>query len=234
MQNNKKITVIMPAYNAEVTLEKTCKDIPVGYVDEIILGDDASNDNTVNIAKKLGIIVLAHEKNLGYGANQKTCYKEALARNADIVIMIHPDYQYDAKKIPELVAPLLIGSADAVFGSRMLNGGALKGGMPVYKYISNKFLTFFENMVLKYNLSEYHTGLRAYTKRVLQTVPWNENSDGFLFDTQIIVQLKIYGFKISEIPIETRYFKEASQVGFFAGCKYGIGTLLALLKYKFR
>lgn len=231
MINGKKIVVIMPAYNAAGTLEKTYRDIPAGFVDEIILCDDHSKDNTIEVAKRLGLTVLAHEKNTGYGGNQKTCYREALRKGADIVIMIHPDYQYDATKIPQMIEPMINGKADAVFGSRILGGGALKGGMPIYKYISNKFLTFCENLVLGLGLSEYHTGLRAYTKKVLETIPRQDFSDGFLFDTEIIVQLKMYNFRISEIPIETRYFKEASQVRFFAGCKYGMGTLMTLVKY---
>lgn len=230
----RKIIVIMPAYNAEKTLEKTYKDIPLNYIDEIILGDDSSRDKTVKIAESLGLTVIRHEKNIGYGANQKTCYREAIRRDADIVVMLHPDYQYDSTKIPQMTEPITNGEADAVFGSRILGGGALKGGMPVYKYIANRFLTFCENMVLKLGLSEYHTGLRAYSRIVLENIPWQEFSDGFLFDTEIIVWLKIFGFRIKEIPIETRYFKEASEVGFFTGCGYGLGTLITLVKYLFR
>lgn len=231
MIGNKKVIVIMPAYNAAGTLEKTYRDMPAGYVDETILCDDHSKDNTLEVAESLGLTVIEHEKNTGYGGNQKTCYEGALKKGADIVIMIHPDYQYDATKIPQMIDPMINGKADAVFGSRILGGGALKGGMPIYKYISNKFLTFCENLVLGLGLSEYHTGLRAYTRKVLETIPWQDFSDGFLFDTEIIVRLKMFNFRISEIPIETRYFKEASQVRFFAGCIYGIGTLMALVKY---
>ncbi len=226
-----KVIVIMPAYNAEKTLERTYRDIPKDCVDEIILGDDCSQDNTVEIAQRLGLVVLRHAQNRGYGANQKTCYREALKRGADIVVMIHPDYQYDATRVPEMIEPIAAGKADSVFGSRILGGGALKGGMPVYKYISNKFLTFCENMVLRLGLSEYHTGLRAYSRKVLETVSWQELSEGFIFDSEIIVQLCVHGFRVREIPIETRYFQEASEVKFWAGCKYGLGTLFLLVKY---
>lgn len=228
-----KVIAVMPAYNAEKTLERTYRDIPKDCVDEIILGDDGSTDKTVEIAKKLGLVVLRHKKNVGYGGNQKTCYTEALARGADVVIMIHPDYQYDAKKVPQLIDPIVNGEADSVFGSRILGGGALKGGMPLYKYIANRFLTVCENLVLGLGLSEYHTGLRAYGRRVLETIPWMSFPSGFLFDTEIIVQMKNFGFRIREIPIETRYFKEASEVGVWAGCMYGLGTLYVLVKYLF-
>ena len=221
----------MPAYNAEKTLEQTYSDIPMDYISEIILGDDASSDNTLKIAEKLGLVILKNKINTGYGSNQKMCYKEALKRGADIVVMLHPDYQYDAAKIPQLIEPIVKNEADAVFGSRILGGGALSGGMPLYKYISNKFLTFCENRVIKYDLSEYHTGLRAYSRKVLEIIPWQDFSNGFLFDAEIIVQLKVLDFGVKEIPIETRYFKEASEVGFFAGCRYGMGTLILLVKY---
>lgn len=234
MKDRPKIIVIMPAYNAEKTLESTYMDIPKDYVDEIILGDDRSTDKTVDIANRLGLVVLRHQKNMGYGRNQKTCYEEALRRGADIVVMIHPDYQYDATKIPQMIEPIIKGEADCVFGSRILGGGALKGGMPLYKYIANRFLSFCENLILGLGLSEYHTGLRAYNRKVLEIILWQNFSDGFLFDTEIIVQLKIIGFRIKEIPIETRYFREASEVGFFAGCKYGVGTLFTLVKYLYR
>jgi len=230
----KKIIVVMPAYNAELTLEKTYRDIPQGLVSEIILCDDESKDRTVEIAKGLGLTVLRHEKNKGYGGNQKTLYKEALKRNPDIIVMLHPDYQYDSKKIPGLIQPIINNQANVVLGSRMTGKGALEGGMPLYKYISNRFLTFCENKALGLNLSEYHTGLRAYTKEFLEKVGWQDNSDDFLFDAQILIKAARLGLRIAEIPIETRYFKEASQVGFFAGIKYGIGILLELIKYWWR
>lgn len=227
---DKKIIIVMPAYNAELTLEKTYRDIPHGFISEIILCDDQSKDKTAEIAKKLGLTVLLHDKNKGYGGNQKTLYKEALKRNPDIVVMLHPDYQYDSKKIPDLIQPIAEGRADIVLGSRILGKGALKGGMPLYKYISNRFLTFCQNRSLGLKLSEYHTGLRAYSRDFLEKVRWQDNSDDFLFDAQILIKAARLGLRIAEIPIETRYFKEASQVGIFAGIKYGIGILWELAK----
>jgi glycosyltransferase involved in cell wall biosynthesis len=226
-----RIVIIMPAYNAEKTLKKTYRDIPKNIIDRIILVDDKSTDNTVAIARNLGVYVIAHEKNLGYGGNQKTCYREALSDKADIVVMIHPDYQYDATRIPELIAPIIQGECDAVFGSRILNHGALRGGMPFYKYIANRFLTFAENFVLRQNLSEYHTGLRAYSSRLLRSLHLTLNSDDFVFDTEIIVQATALGYTIQEIPVETRYFPEASSIDFKRSVKYGIQTLLTLGKY---
>ena len=228
----KKIIAAMPAYNAELTLEKTYRDIPKGVVDEVILCDDSSKDRTIDIAKSLGLTVLLHKKNKGYGANQKTLYNEALEKGADIVVMLHPDYQYDSKKIPELIQPIIDGKADIVLGSRILGGGALEGNMPLYKYIANKFLTFCENKVLGLELSEFHTGLRAYSRTFLERVDWQNNSDDFLFDAQILIKAAKHNFKIFEIPIETRYFKEASQVDFFTGVRYGLGILWELVKYR--
>ena len=227
---DKKIIIVMPAYNAELTLEKTCRDIPHGFVSEIILCDDQSKDRTVEIARILGLTVLLHDKNKGYGGNQKTLYKEALKRNPDIVVMLHPDYQYDSKKIPDLIQPILEGRADIVLGSRILGKGALKGGMPLYKYISNRFLTFCQNRALGLDLSEYHTGLRAYSRGFLEKIDWQDNSDDFLFDGQILIKAARLKLRIAEIPIQTRYFKEASQVGIFTGIKYGIGILWELVK----
>lgn len=227
-----KIVVVMPAYNAELTLEKTYRDIPKGFIDEVILCDDCSKDKTVDIAKGLGLSVITHSKNKGYGANQKTCYREALGNAADIVVILHPDYQYDAKKIPELIQPILEGRADIVLGSRILNGGALKGGMPLCKYISNRLTSKYENKVLDLDLSEYHTGLRAYSRRFLETVNWQGFSDDFLFDAQILIEGVKCGFKIEEIAIQTRYFKEASQISILRGIKYGIGIFFELERYK--
>jgi glycosyltransferase involved in cell wall biosynthesis len=227
----KKIIVVMPAYNAELTLEKTYRDMPKGLVSETILCDDESKDRTVEIAKRLELTVLAHDKNKGYGGNQKTLYKEALKRKPAVIVMLHPDYQYDSKKIPELVQPILDNRADIVLGSRMLEKGALKSGMPFYKYISNKFLTFCQNKALGLNLSEYHTGLRAYSREFLEKVDWSANSDDFLFDAQMLIKAARLRLRITEIPIETRYFREASQVSFFAGMKYGFGILCELIKY---
>ncbi|MBU4343416.1 MAG: glycosyltransferase family 2 protein [Candidatus Omnitrophica bacterium] len=230
--HEEKVIVVMPAYNAGLTLEKTYKDIPKDIVGEIILCDDSSTDNTVEIARRLGLKVIVHDKNKGYGANQKTCYRDALRKAADIVIMLHPDYQYDAKEIPGLIRPIREGTADVVLGSRILNKGALKGGMPLYKYISNRLSTIYENKVLGLNLSEYHTGLRAYSRRFLETVNWKDYSDDFLFDGEILIDAVRHGFKIKEVPIETRYFKEASQISPIRGIKYGIGIFYELQKYK--
>jgi glycosyltransferase involved in cell wall biosynthesis len=226
-----KTVVVMPAYNAEKTLKTVYSDIAKDYVDEVILCDDYSSDSTVRTAKSLGIHVIAHEMNMGYGANQKTLYKEALGQGADIVVMLHADNQYDATKIPEMISPIQKGTADCVLGSRILGGMALEGGMPLYKYVSNRFLTFCQNKVLEQNLSEYHTGLRAYSKKFLETIPWQDNSNGFIFDAEILIQAVQYKFKITEIPIPTRYFPEASEVGPIAGVKYGIGILVLLAKY---
>lgn len=233
MINGKKIIVIMPAYHAAKTLERTYRDIPKDLVDEIILVDDASKDNTVEIAKRLGLRIIAHSINSGYGANQKTCYLEALKNNADVVVMIHPDYQYDATKLPQMVEPIISGKADAVFGSRMLGEGALKGGMPIWKFIANKFLTWTENKVFNRDLSEYHTGLRAYSRRFLDEISWYECSNGFVFDTEIVAQAVAHNFKIDEIGIPTRYFEEASRINFINSSIYGLKTLNTLRKFLF-
>ena len=233
MLNGKKIIVVLPAYNAAKTLEKTLFAIPKDWVDDIILVDDASKDNTVEVAKKLGLKTFVHEKNLGYGGNQKTCYREALKLGADIAVMIHPDYQYDPSFIPEMIQPIVRGECDAVFGSRMyVRRNALLGGMPYWKFIANIFLTKIENLILKMNLTEYHSGFRAYSKRVMQ-LPLRHNSDDFVFDTEIIVQMKVAGMKIKEIPITTRYFAEASMIGFSRSVKYGFAFFNVLKKYLF-
>lgn len=222
---------VLPAYNAEATLKRTLADIPKESVDEIILVDDASRDNTVELARKLGLKVFVHEHNRGYGANQKTCYLKALEAGADIVVMVHPDYQYDPKVIPQLIDPIKRGAADAVFGSRMMKGGALEGGMPLWKHNANILLTALENVAFGTYLSEYHSGFRAYSAKLLKNINFQDNSDGFLFDTEIIVQILLLGFKIEEVPIRTRYFDEASTVGFFAGTVYGAGILRTIIKY---
>lgn len=226
-----KTVIVLPAYNAAKTLTHTVSDIADGVADEIILVDDKSCDNTVDVAKELGLKVFTHDKNLGYGANQKTCYEEALTLGADIVVMLHPDYQYDPKVIPELIEPIRQGKADAVFASRMMKGGALEGGMPKWKHNANILLTALENVVFGTYLTEYHSGFRAYGKRLLEAVNFKLNSNGFIFDTEIIVQALLKKFKIEEIPIKTRYFDEASTIGFFRGCLYGLGVLKTLLKY---
>jgi len=222
----------MPAYNAEKTLERTYRDLPMDWVDDVILVDDASRDATVEVARRLGIHTLVHPRNRGYGGNQKTCYREALARGADIVVMVHPDHQYDPRVVPDLVRPLLAGECDAVFGSRMLGGRPLEGGMPKWKYLANLFLTAVANATFYVFLSEYHSGLRAYSRRYLEAVDLAANSDDFVFDTEIIAQGVWKGMRIREIPIETRYFEEASQIGFGRSVVYGLSVLAVLLRYK--
>ncbi len=231
-RRKKKVVVVMPAYNAEKTLKKTLDDIPPGWVDEIILCDDASRDATVDLARKLGLRVLVHKINRGYGGNQKTLYTDALERGADIMIMVHPDHQYDPTVIPELVQPLLEGQCDAVFGSRMLGGRPLEGGMPKWKYLANIFLTAVENAVFYMYLTEYHSGLRAYSRRYLEAVKFKENSDDFVFDSEIIAQGVMHKMCIREIPIETRYFAEASQIGLGRSIVYGLSILKTLAKFK--
>lgn len=221
----------MPAYNAAKTLLKTFEDIPHGLVNEVILVDDCSKDDTCDTAASLDIKVIRHPHNVGYGGNQKTCYFEALRDGADIVIMLHPDYQYDPCKIPEMIAPILDRKADIVLGSRLLNGGALKGGMPMYKFICNRFLTTMQNVVLGTNLSEFHTGYRAYSREFLETVPFLRNSLSFVFDAEILAQAVFFGFKIDEIAVETRYFPEASSINFWNSVQYGLGVLSTLWRF---
>ena len=231
MDKKKRVTVVLPAYNAAETLKRTMDDIPPGVADEVLLVDDQSRDDTVAMARELGLLVVVHPKNIGYGGNQKTCYAWALERGADVVVMLHPDYQYDPKVVPELIQPILEGRADAVFGSRMMKGGALEGGMPLWKHNANILLTAIENVVLSTYLTEYHSGFRAYSRRALERVAFKKNSDGFVFDTEIIVQLLIHGFKIEEIPIKTRYFDEASTIGVLPSVRYGFAILWTLFKF---
>jgi glycosyltransferase involved in cell wall biosynthesis len=226
-----KVIVVMPAYNAAKTLERTYRDIPPGVVDHVILVDDVSQDETVEIARRLGLQVVIHIQNRGYGGNQKTCYLEALKQGADIVVMLHPDYQYDSTLVPQLITPIVEGLADLVLGSRLLEGGALAGGMPRWKYVSNRFLTIVENLVLGQHLSECHTGFRAYSRHLLETIPFLLNSNRFVFDTEIIAQTVAFNFRIAEIPVPTRYFAEASSVNFSNSVIYGLGTLRVLLNY---
>ena len=229
---NKKIVAVLPAYNAEKTLIKTLNDIPSDWVDEIILVDDASRDKTTELAKSLGLKVFTHPKNLGYGGNQKTCYTEALKSGADIAIMIHPDHQYDPRLVPDLLMPLIRGDADAVFGSRMMRpGGARAGGMPGWKYIANIFLTKLENLILGLRLTEYHSGFRAYSRKALETVNFIDNSDDFVFDTEIIIQLRIKKLRIQEVPISTRYFKGASMISLKRSTIYGLSIIKNLGQY---
>ena len=231
MINGKKIVMVLPAYNAAKTLKMTLDAIPKDIVDDIILVDDASKDDTVEVAKKLGLKVFVHPQNLGYGGNQKTCYREALKLGADMAVMVHPDFQYDPVFIPEVVKPIANGEYDAMIGSRMkIRKNALKGGMPYWKFISNIFLTQIENFILGYNLSEYHSGFRAYNKKVMM-LPLDLDSNNFVFDTEIIVQIKIAGLKIGEVPISTKYFPEASQISFKKSVKYGLSILRVMIKY---
>lgn len=231
MINGKKVVVIMPAYNAEKTLKQTYDEIYHDFVDEIILVDDNSADNTKNISKELNITTIVHKENRGYGANQKSCYKAALKADADIILMLHPDYQYTPKLIPAMVSMIAFGQYDAVLASRMLGNSALKGGMPFYKFLANKFLTGFENFFLGEKLSEYHTGFRAFGKEVLMNLPLEECSDDFLFDNEMLALLFYYGYKIGEISCPTKYFKEASSINFIRSCKYGFGVLGVSLSY---
>ena len=233
--SKKKIIVVMPAYNAEKTLEKTYKDIPSNVTDEVLVVDDSSSDKTVEIAKKLHLPVFVHQKNLGYGGNQKTCYKEALRRGADIIVMIHPDYQYDATLTGHLVQPILEDRYDIMLGSRIRSRReALAGGMPLYKYISNRFLTFLENIVLGLNLSEYHTGFRAYKREVLEKLNLDLFSNDFVFDQEILISAHSANYRIDEIAVPVRYFPEASSINFTRSVKYGLMIIKALLFYLFR
>lgn len=226
-----KVVVVLPAYNAEKTLKRTFDDISKDSVDKIILVDDGSSDKTVEVARSLGLEVFQHSKNKGFGGNQKTCCQKALEKGADIVVVVHPDYQYDPTMIPQLIEPIQKGEADAVFGSRMMKGGALEGGMPLWKHNANILLTAFENVVLGTYLTEYHSGFRAYSAEVLKTVNFELNSDKFVFDTEIIVQILIHHFKIEEVPIQTRYFDEASQIKFLPCIEYGFGIIWTMIKY---
>lgn len=227
-----KVIAVMPAYNAAATLEKTYLDIPHGCIDEVILTDDQSTDNTVEIARRMGLTVIEHSQNKGYGANQKTCYDAALQRGADAVVMIHPDYQYDSKLIPFALGFLEMGVCDVVLGSRIRSRKeALEGGMPLYKYMSNRILTILENVVLGQNLGDFHSGFRAYTREVLEKIPYHNNSDDFVFDSQFLAQAVYFKFKIGDIPMPCRYFEEASSINFRRSVKYGMQTLAVLSKY---
>jgi glycosyltransferase involved in cell wall biosynthesis len=233
MYNNQKVVVVLPAYNAEKTLEKTYKEIPFDVVDEVILVDDNSTDNTAALAKKIGIHhVIKHEKNKGYGGNQKTCYNKALEIKADIVIMLHPDYQYTPLLIKAMVSIIGNGLYPVVLGSRILGKGSLKGGMPIYKYIANRFLTLFQNWLLNEKLSEYHTGYRAYSADVLRKIAFNLNSDDFVFDNQVLCQIFYKGFEIGEITCPTKYFEEASSINFKRSSIYGLGCLYYSFLYR--
>lgn len=231
MINGKKIVVVLPAYNAEKTLKMTWSEIPP-EVDDMVLVDDCSCDNTAELARSLGITTVVHEKNTGYGGNQKTCYLTALNLDADIVVMIHPDYQYTPRLVTAISAMIAYGEFDAVLASRILGTGALKGGMPLYKYIANRFLTFIENILLGKKLSEYHTGYRAFSREVLEKLPLRANSDDFVFDNQMIAQMVWFGFRVGELSCPTKYFKEASSINFWRSSVYGLGVLKTALQFR--
>ena len=229
----KRIVVVMPAYHAGRTLEATWRDLPHDIVDQVVVVDDASDDDTVAVARSLGLDVILHPRNMGYGANQKTCYSEAMARAADIVVMVHPDYQYDPRLVTAMAGMVASGIYDMVLGSRILGSGALRGGMPLWKFLANRLLTLFENVMLGAHLSEYHTGYRAYSRSLLDALPWQRNSDDFVFDNQILAQAIVGRYLIGEVSVPTRYFAEASSIGFRRSVRYGFGvvgtTLLAFL-----
>lgn len=225
MIHEARVVVVLPAYNAAKTLEVTYADIPHDVVDEVLLVDDASHDETVAVAKNLGIKTFIHPENRGYGGNQKTCYTEALRAGGDIVVMLHPDYQYTPKLVTAMASMIASGEFDVVLGSRILGRGALAGGMPLYKYVANRFLTLAGNLMLGVKLSEYHTGYRAFSRRVLETLPLEENSDDFVFDNQMLAQCVRFGFRIGEISCPTKYFPEASSINFRRSVVYGLGVL---------
>lgn len=227
-----KVIAVMPAYNAEKTIASTLADMPAGCVDEVILVDDGSKDRTVEVAQQMGLTVIAHEKNQGYGGNQKTCYREALERGADVVVMIHPDYQYDSRVIPHAVGIIELGICDVVLGSRIRSRAeALSGGMPGWKYLANRCLTGFENFALGQNLGDFHSGFRVYRREVLETIPFEKNSNDFVFDTQFLVQCVRMGFRLGDIPVPVRYFKEASSINFIRSTTYGLSTLRVVAQY---
>jgi glycosyltransferase involved in cell wall biosynthesis len=221
-----KVIAVLPAYNAETTLAATLADIPVGSIDEVVLVDDGSTDRTVQVALEMGLTVIEHPKNRGYGGNQKTCYRYALDHGADVIVMIHPDYQYDSRVIPHAVGIIELGICDIVLGSRVRSRSeALTGGMPWWKYIANRGLTAFENLALGQNLGDFHSGFRVYRRQVLERIPFTRNSDDFVFDTQFLVQAVHFGFRLADIPVPVRYFKEASSINFRRSLNYGFGTL---------
>jgi len=232
MINGKHIAVVLPAYNAEKTLEATVRELP-GIVDACILVDDHSSDRTVEIARRLGLQYYVHDRNYGYGRNQQTCYREALAAGADVVIMVHPDYQYTPLLVTAMASMVAYGVYDVVLGSRIIGGTALRGGMPIYKYIANRLLTAFENLFLRIKLSEYHTGYRAFSREVLTRLPLCENSDDFVFDNQMLAQCVYFGFRIGEVSCPTKYFEEASSINFRRSVQYGLGVLQTTLQFAF-
>jgi glycosyltransferase involved in cell wall biosynthesis len=227
-----KVVVVMPAYNAEKTLRMTYAELPHHLLDRVILVDDGSSDETIRVARELKLEVFVHDRNYGYGANQKTCYRESLRAGADIVVMVHPDYQYDPTLLPEIIQPIQEGRADVVLGSRLLGGRVLEQGMPWWKYVANRFLTGLENRVFGLHLSEYHTGYRAYRREALEAVNIEMNSDSFVFDQEIIAQFVDAGLRIAEVPVPTRYFPQASSCSFISSCRYGLSILGVLARYR--
>ena len=232
MINGKKIVVVLPAYNAAKTLEMTYREIPFDFVDDVVLVDDASRDSTAEMARRLGISTIVHERNKGYGGNQKTCYQAALGLGADIVVMLHPDYQYTPKLLVPMAAMIAFGEFDAVLASRILGVGAIKGGMPMYKYLANRFLTCVENVLLGQKLSEYHSGYRAFSREVLQRLPLDENSDDFVFDNQMLAQIVWFGYRIGELSCPTKYFADASSINFRRSAIYGMGVLWTACQFR--
>lgn len=233
MLNNKKILVVLPAFNAESTLEATYNDIPFDIVDEVLLVDDGSKDATLTVAKQLGVDhIISHEENRGYGANQKTCYNSALGRKADIIIMLHPDYQYTPKLIYAMSSIIAYDIYPVIFGSRILGKGALKGGMPLYKFVANRFLTFFQNLIMDHKLSEYHTGYRAFSQEVLRSIDFNSNSNDFIFDNEIVSQIIMKGYEIGEVTCPTVYSEKSSSINFPRSVKYGLGVLVVSIKFR--
>jgi len=232
MISNKKIIIVLPAFNAEKTLEKTFKEIPFEIIDDVVLVDDFSSDKTFEIAKKIGVSnIIKHQQNIGYGGNQKTCYNKALELNADIVLMLHPDYQYTPKLIHSMCYLIANDVYPVVLGSRILGNGALKGGMPIYKYIANRFLTLFQNILMGQKLSEYHTGYRAFSSEVLKKIDFNKNSNDFIFDNQLLAQICFNSYEIGEITCPTKYFKDASSINLKRSCIYGLGVLKTSFQY---
>jgi len=222
----------MPAYNAAQTLAQTCAELPRGIADEVLLVDDSSSDQTVELARRLGLTTFVHGRNLGYGRNQKTCYREALRRGVDVVVMLHPDYQYSPRLVTAMASMVAYGEYDVVLASRILGHGALSGGMPLYKYVSNRFLTLFQNLLLNYKLSEYHTGYRAFARDVLESLPLEENSDDFVFDNEMLAQAIYMGYRIGEVSCPAKYFPEASSINFSRSLRYGLGVVATSLKFR--
>jgi glycosyltransferase involved in cell wall biosynthesis len=232
--NGKRIFVVMPAYNAARTMRQTCAELPRDIIDQVLVVDDASSDGTVQLARELGLTTFLHHQNLGYGRNQKTCYREALRRGADIVVMLHPDYQYSPRLVTAMASLIAYGEYDVVLGSRILGQGALAGGMPLYKYVANRLLTFFQNLLLGYKLSEYHTGYRAFSREVLQALPLEEDSDDFVFDNEMLTQAIYFRYRVGEVSCPAKYFPEASSINFTRSARYGLGVVATSLKFRFQ